>query len=159
MHYYVDGYNFLFRICHKGDPLEKRRDRLIDLLNEELSFLRGRCSLVFDSSEQIRDCPQCAFLDNLEVIYTPRGLNADQYILEIVEQSANPKAMTVVTSDGGLGRQCRHLGSLVMSIEAFIAFILKKTRKKGQTKPAQVNTKAEMERLRKIFEDKLDDNY
>lgn len=158
MHYYVDGYNFLFRICQKGDPLEKRRDRLIDLLNEELGFLKGRCSLVFDSSEQIRDCPQCAFLENLEVIFTPRGLNADKYILEMVEYSSNPKALTVVTSDNDLGRQCRHLGSLVMTIEAFIAFILKKTRKKGESKPTQVNTKAEIERLRRIFEDGLDGN-
>ena len=156
MHYYVDGYNFLFRIFEKIDPLEQKRDQLIDILNEELKFPKGRCSLVFDSSEQIRDSPQCAFLENLEVIYTPRGLTADNYIIELVEHSRNPKAITVVTSDGGLGRQCRHLGSLVMTIEAFIGFILKKTKKSEDTKPSQASSDAEIERLRKIFEKRLD---
>lgn len=156
MHYYVDGYNFLFRIFEKIDPLEKKRDQLIEILNEELKFLKGRCSLVFDSSQQIRDCPQCAFLENLEVIYTPRGLTADNYIIELVEHSRNPKAITVVTSDGGLGRQCSHLGSLVMTIEAFITFILKKTKKSEATKPSQTSSDAEIERLRKIFENRLD---
>ena len=156
MHYYVDGYNFLFRIFEKIDPLEKKRNQLINLLNEELKFLKGRCSLVFDSSEQIRDCPQCAFLENLEVIYTPRGLTADNYIIELVEHSRTPKAITIVTSDNGLGRQCRHLGSLVMTIEAFIIFILKKTKKSEDTKPSQTSSDAEIERLRKIFENRLD---
>ena len=156
MHYYVDGYNFLFRICHKVDPLEEKRNQLIDLLNEELQFLKGRCSLVFDSRDQVRDCPQCAFLENLEVIYTPRGLTADHYIIELVEHSQAPKAITVVTSDSGLGRVCRHLGSHVMTIDDFITFILKKTKKREPSKPQYTSSDAEIERLRKIFEERLD---
>ena len=156
MHYYVDGYNFLFRIFEKIDPLEKKRDQLINILNEELKFLKGRCSLVFDSSEQIRDCPQCAFLDNLEVVYTPKGLTADHYIIELVEHSRIPKALTVVTSDTDLGRQCRRLGSHVMTIEAFIAFVIKKTARTRDPKPSISPSKAEIERLRKIFENRLE---
>lgn len=156
MHYLVDGYNLLFLVCQKQASLESRRDNLIDLLNQELSFLKGRCSLIFDSAEQIRECPECAFVENLEVIYTPKGLTADAYIIELAEQNRAPKTLTVVTSDSGLARQCKHIGTHVLSIEAFLTFIAKKNRKKEKPKPENRATKAEIERLRKIFEERLD---
>ena len=156
MHYYVDGYNFLFRICQTDGALEKRRNRLIDLLNQEVGFLKGRCSLVFDSVKQIRECPECAFLANLEVVYTPKGLTADQYIIELVEHSPSPKMLTIVTSDSGLARQCRHLGAYLMTIEDFIALIIKKSRQKKVEKPTILPSSAEIERLRKIFEKRLE---
>ena len=156
MHYYVDGYNFLFRICNRGAPLEMRRESLIDILNRELRFLKGRCSLIFDSAQQIRNCPQCAFLDNLEVVYTPRDMTADAYIIELVDQSRTPKMLTVVTSDTGLARQCRSLGAHVTTIEAFITLIIKKTAIEEEEKPTQELSDRELERLRKIFEERLD---
>ncbi len=157
MYYLVDGYNLLFRLeSSKKKNLQKRREELIELLNIELACFKSRVSVIFDSAEQIREFPQIAKLDNLEIIYAPKGQTADQYIIELVELSRSPKTLTVVTSDGGLTRQCRHIGSQILTIEAFIAFVIKKNQKKCIGKPCPPQDKKELERLRKIFEERLD---
>lgn len=156
MYYLIDGYNFLFRLAaKKGKSLEERRESLICLLNEQLAPFKGGAAVVFDSAEQIREFAQCAPLDHLEVLYAPKGLTADCYIIELAEQSKSPKTITVVTSDSGLARQCQHIGTNTLSIEDFIALTLKRNKKRPQGKPSYNDSKAEIERLRKIFEDRL----
>lgn len=127
MDYIIDGYNFMFRIQEqKKGSFEKARNTLISLLNEELRIIKTHVSVVFDSSEQIREFAQSAILENIEVIYAPKGLSADEYIIEIVEQSKNPKTLNIVTSDSGLARQCQHLGAKTTSIDDFVALITKR---------------------------------
>lgn len=155
MHYIIDGYNFLFRFRDKYPSLEKNRKQLIDLLSEELFFLKGSCSIVFDSSEATKDYAQTTSHGQLEVIYAPKNLSADEYIVELVENSPAPKTKIIVTSDSGLGAQCKHLGAVVTSIEEFVLLIMKKTRKKDDTKPILKESQPEIERLLKIFEGKL----
>lgn len=157
MYYLIDGYNFLFRIhSSKGKSLEQRRESLIDLLSDELSGFKGQCAIVFDSAEQIRDFPESIRQKNLDVIYAPRGSTADEYIIEMVEQTKNPKSLAVVTSDKGLARQCGHIGSEVFSIEDFLILAAKKKKKKkSSSKPQYRESKQEFERLKKIFEEKL----
>ncbi|NGX37527.1 MAG: hypothetical protein K1000chlam2_00683 [Chlamydiae bacterium] len=156
MYFLIDGYNFLFRLHgEQGQSLEKRRVSLIETLNQELSAFKGNISVIFDSSEQIRDFAQSAKLKNLEVIYAPKGQTADAYIIELAEQNRSPKMLTVVTSDGGLARQCQHIGTQTVSIEEFITFVMKKRKKIPKDKPAYKESTAEMERLMKIFEERL----
>lgn len=156
MIYYIDGYNFMFRLeGSQKRSLEERRCSLIDLLNSALQTLKVPVSIIFDSSETIREFPQCAVLSHLEVLYAPKGLTADAYIIELVDQSANPKIITVVTSDSGLARQCQHLGAKVMPIDEFLAFLLKKQKSAPCEKPSYRECKNERERLRKIFEERL----
>lgn len=153
MHYLIDGYNFLFRILSlKKKSLEKSRESLIEILSAELKDLKGDISLIFDSAQQILDVPQTTILEHLQIVYAPKGLSADQYILELVEQCCNPKTIKVVTSDGDLARQCRYLRAPTLTIEEFIIFILKKKKKKVETKPSYSPPKWELERLLKIFE-------
>lgn len=158
MHYLIDGYNFLFRLSEtKPSSLEEKRASLLIILNEALAEYNLSVSVVFDSSEQVRDYAQSIQSDALEVIYAPKGRSADEYIIELVELKKNPKAETVVTSDGGLARQCKHLGTRVLTIEEFIAFLIQKAKKSQKdTKPAYKETPRSLQRLLKIFEDRLD---
>lgn len=159
MYYLIDGYNFLFRIkSPKGKSLEQRRESLIHLLSEELFPLKGKVAVIFDSSEQMRDFPQWGLSKNLEVIYAPRGSSADTYIIELAEQTKNPDTLTIVTSDQGLAKQCRQIGTKTLSIEDFLAFVAKKKQKKGAGKPNYKESQKELERLRKIFEERLSDD-
>ncbi|NGX39171.1 MAG: hypothetical protein KR126chlam1_00493 [Chlamydiae bacterium] len=157
MHYLIDGYNLLFRIPSEQKlSLKKRREALIEFLGDELRGIKGTLSIIFDSSEQIRDFPQVALSKNLEVIYAPKGRTADEYIIEMVEVSKNPKVLTVVSSDNGLSGQCRHLGAQTQSIEEFLAFAEKKQGRSTSSKPNYRETSSHIERLRKIFEEKLE---
>lgn len=157
MRYLIDGYNFLFRLREtRKQPLEKRRESLIEILDQELSCFKTRILLVFDSSEQICDYAQCAPKKNLDILYAPRGKTADCYIIELVDSDKNPGMVTVVSSDSGLTRQCQHLGAHTLTIEKFLTLVFKKRHKTDRSKkPDYRQSSAEMERLRKIFEERF----
>ena len=158
MDYLIDGYNLMFRVqSDKKSSLEKRRETLIELLNTELSFIKTHVSVVFDSSEQVREFAQKANHPSLDVIYAPKGLSADDYIFELVEQRSNAKTLTVVTSDNELAKRCQHLGAHAQTIEAFLAYVTKKRTPKEVDKPRYTQHPQELERLRKIFEERLSD--
>lgn len=150
----------MFRIKGaKGKSLQQQREYLIELLAEELAAFKGNCAIIFDSAEQIRDFPQSFQLKNIDIIYAPRGRTADEYIIEMIEQTKNPKIYAIVTSDKDLARHCQSIGSEVFSIEDFLLLVKKK--RKGKTKEAKPNyreSKQEFERLKRIFEEKLSDN-
>lgn len=158
MHYLIDGYNFMFRLSEqKPSSLEERRTSLLTLLNEAISSYNLSASIIFDSADQERDFAQSARFGTLEVIYAPKGQTADEYIIELVEITKNPKTETVVTSDGELARKCQYIGAHTLTIEEFIAYLIKKAQKKqATTKPNYQETSKNLERLLKIFEDRLD---
>ena len=52
MHYFIDGYNLLFRIVHAGDDLKTQRDELIQDLIHKVNLLQLDVTLVFDSQYQ-----------------------------------------------------------------------------------------------------------
>lgn len=158
MHYYIDGYNFLFRLQGKAKTaLERKRQSLIDLLNEELSSAHLHVSIIFDSSEQIKDYAQSFRLSHLEIIYAPRNQTADEYIVELIENKKNPKMYTVVTSDTALARECKQNGTYVLSIEEFSALIVTKKQKKQKSslKSSHKEVPSQMKRLLQIFEERL----
>lgn len=154
MRYIVDGYNFLFRTSGKQASLEKKRQILLDLFNEQVATIGLNVCLVFDSSEKLRAYAQRSQLDSLEVIYPTCDQTADDYIVEMVEHCKHPATMTIVTSDTGLARRCSRLGAKTQSIKTFIAFIEKKqvSRLKKKAKTPFKDTNREIMRLLQIFE-------
>lgn len=110
--------------------------------------------LIFDGSHKRDEESGRGYQSPLEIIYTPKGLSADLYILEILECQNNKRAVTLVTNDEGLKRQARALGVNVKSCEDFIHFL---ERKKPKQKSFEVikESKHNFERLLKIFEDNL----
>lgn len=154
MHYYIDGYNFLFRVSKKKLPLEKKRDLILITLNEELEKLRLNTTVVFDSSDGLRDHASRGHLAALEIVYTTKNESADEYIFKAIENAPSPQNETVVTSDRALASKCKYLGAKILSIDQFLTFIKKKKAQKKSLSPIKAfrDSEKEIARLLKIFE-------
>lgn len=128
MHYYIDGYNMLFRLF-QGDDLQKQRNHLINDLNKKISFLQIDVSIVFDATFQIGDRSRSHFR-GLELLFTAEGETADEYIIDEIKQHPHPQRETVVTSDKKLAAHVRRLSAKTESIEDFLSWINKSYQKK-----------------------------
>lgn len=159
MHYYIDGYNLLFRIFEDIDPLREKREIVIEALQDTFSDVKLNLSIVFDSRFELsEDFPTRFSQGPLEIIYSPRGLCADKYILELLSFEKHPKAVTIVTSDNFLAKQAKQIGAKVKDLEDFLEFFNRKrsTKKRKEQKFSQETT-YDFERLLHAFEQKLKD--
>lgn len=118
MHYYVDGYNLIFRRLKLGSDLKAKRDKIVEDLSLKASILKLSASLVFDSQYLNQESTRHHVKD-LEVLYTSIGETADDFILNEIKSSLNPRKITVVTSDKWLAQRARHLHAHAESIEEF----------------------------------------
>jgi predicted RNA-binding protein with PIN domain len=138
MHYYIDGYNLMFRMAQAEDSLQTQRDKIIRSLNSKIQVLGIHAVLVFDSHHVIGEATRCRF-KNLEIVFTSEGETADEYILEALRYSGNSTEHIVVTSDKQLARMLR--GRLVKteSVEKFCEWLntryKNKLRKQKEKKP------------------------
>lgn len=157
MHYLIDGYNLLFALFEKIDPLREKREIVISSLQTALSYTSLDLTIVFDSRFVISDnFPKRFSKSSLEIIYTPSGLCADEYIIELLSCIRHTATETVVTSDKFLSKRVKSLGAKVQTISDFLAYLAKKeaisTKKEEKS---HKETSHEVERLLKIFEEKL----
>ena len=158
MRYWVDGYNLLFRLPLSKESLQTKRERIIYELNEKSSELHLEITLVFDAFDRDRNLDSRSHYDFLEIIYTTSKETADESILESIEHIKNPSTICVVTSDKGLSRKAKNLGANAISLKEFFTLLEKKTKKKERPTPAFQESPKEIERLRKIFEKKLEES-
>jgi len=158
MHYFVDGYNLLFKMLSKKKSLEANRSAIIYTINEISLNLHLQITLVFDATFQKERLGMVrTHYDALEIIYTA-DKDADSYILEEIEYAKSPSQITVVTSDRELAHKANQLGAHSQSISQFIAWLNhKKAKQKSRlSKPlAFKDSNSQIERLLKIFEEKL----
>lgn len=155
MHYLVDGYNLLF-FLKKSDPFQKNRDFLIDSLNELAKNQRSAITLVFDGDYEWGDQSGLAYFSHLLVAFSPKNQTADEYILEKISYSSTPSLYTVVSEDQGLLRSAKSLSARTKSIESFLHWLKKCNKTSDEEKPQKEN-EIHLERLRKIFEKRLQD--
>src|SRR5215472_7359129 len=105
MAYIIDGNNVMGQTpgWHRDKP--KARRLLLEKLAEFARFKRMRVIAVFDGApDQL--VPEGSAFRGVKVMYAVRDSNADGRIERLVEDSQNPRGLTVVTSD-------RHLAFLV----------------------------------------------
>lgn len=157
MHYIVDGYNLFFRIENQVLPLDQKRETFIESLSYEISTLKLNVTLIFDSGMTHQESfPTKKQLEGLEVIFSPQGLSADEYILELLDYQKS-HTETIVTSDRELAQKVKFLGGKTQTIESFLKMILhkqKKTHSREEKKHIQ-ESDANIARLLHIFEKKL----
>jgi predicted RNA-binding protein with PIN domain len=136
MHYYIDGYNLLFRQLHVGEDLKYQRKALTDYLQKTINVISLSATLVFDSQFQ-PDEGSKHYLDGLEVVFTNIGETADDYILSELKNHHRPSQCTVVTSDKKLATLSRRQLAATVSVEDFLTFINKryKNARRGQVVP------------------------
>lgn len=133
MHYYIDGYNLLFKIVSAGEDLQKQRTRLIQDLRSKIEILKLDAVLVFDSHYQPSASTRLHYND-FEVVFTDEGETADDYILSKLKSSPNPAQETVVTSDKRLAWRARRKLAKTESVEEFISWLNKRVKNKLQPK-------------------------
>lgn len=157
MRYLIDGYNLFFKLEEEILPLEEKREEFLSLFDQVIVQLKLNVLVIFDSHfENSKHFASKRKLSHLEVSFSPKNLSADEYILELLEWNA--KQTTLVSSDRELSKRGSFLGAKTISIEAFVAFIIKKQQgalPKG--KPIMQESKGNFERLLKEFEKRLDE--
>jgi predicted RNA-binding protein with PIN domain len=154
MHYFIDGYNFLFQLYEEIDPLREKREEVIQHLQGILQDLRLNATIVFDSHHrQSFSFPTRFEKNDLEIIYTPSGQTADAYIIEALTWNKHNHTKTVVTSDKHLAVKVKSLGAKVLSIDQFIKMIIKKSSlpRNKETKVTE-ETPHDFKRLLEAFE-------
>lgn len=152
MRYLIDGYNLLFYLTKKCNPLHQYRRDLISYFAHSVSSLD--VVLVFDGNDPHEKHSTKHHIEELEIIYTPQHITADHYIFEEVQLHKHTRKITVVSNDQELVRSCKSLGAHVLSLTEFLSYIAKKKTKRKKTKPFQ-EAPQEVSRLLKIFEKKL----
>ena len=119
MHYYIDGYNLLFRLLGSKGNLQNQRDLIIQQLNDKISLTHIDATVVFDAPFQAGGYERFRF-GELEILFTNQGETADEYILNELQHSSKPRQEIVVTSDKTLAMHARHFLARTESVEAFM---------------------------------------
>lgn len=127
MHYFIDGYNLLFRFIHAGEDLKTQREQLIKELQLKVNLLKLDATLVFDSHFHPEKGSR-THLGSLGLVYTDLGETADEFILQELKECPNPALHTVVTSDKKLAWLCRRRLGKTISAEEFTSSINKRYR-------------------------------
>lgn len=137
MHYYIDGYNLLFR-SHSGNvdanDFRSCRESLIDILNAKIAGLKLHVTVVFDS-QYIPGEGSRSHFKHLEILYTPSGMTADDFILRELQFCPAPERKIVITSDKLLAAKARHCNARTESIDEFLGWLNK--RHKNKLKPGK----------------------
>lgn len=156
MYYLIDGYNFLFSLLDSKQSLAAQREKIIFFIKKQFTIFELSGSLIFDGSRCRDEESGISYPSPLEVVYTPKGQTADNYIIEKIESGKKQDQFTVVTNDRGLIANCRPLGAKIVSNRDLIRWLQEKNKKRKKTaKISIVETKQNIDRLLKAFEDKL----
>ena len=161
MNYVIDGYNLFFRIEDEVNPLEKKRELFIAALSDALEHLHLHATLIFDSHRRHAAIfPTKKDLPALEIIFSPKGLSADEYILERLTIEKRPQSQIIVTSDRELSERAKHLGAKTKTIESFFEMLVERSAKKipKQEKKIERESSHHFNRLLQAFEKKLRDD-
>lgn len=125
MHYYIDGYNLMFRVVRAGDDLQSQRIKIIKDLNAKVHLLQIEATIVFDAQYQLGETSRTHFKD-LEIFFTAEGETADEYILRHIKGVSHPENCTVVTSDKRLAWAVRRRLAKTESVEEFLGWLNKR---------------------------------
>lgn len=155
-YFFIDGYNLLFNWSEETESLQIRREHLVAWIQQTFLQINLKGTIVFDGSHRRDEEYGLSYPSPMEVAYTPKGQTADQYILEQVELSKNKKLVVVVTNDQMLKKHASCFGVKTMSNQAFLQWVAKKKgQKRKKTKGIFQESAAQVERLVKIFEERL----
>ncbi|MGR3912693.1 MAG: NYN domain-containing protein [Candidatus Rhabdochlamydia sp.] len=158
MHYWIDGYNFFFRVNQGEGKVKGQEEMLLETLHEAQLLLGMEMTVVLDGKERNPAEPLLRNVASLRIVYTPFHQTADRYIIDMLECRIKRVQTTVVSSDKALLKLASENGARVQTIEAFIQMILRKQGKKhrlAQEKKAPSSPPSEMQRFLKIFEARL----
>lgn len=139
MHYYIDGYNLLFSLFGPVmSDFTSRRDWLIQTLNAKVELLGLEISLVFDSHFCEGNGSRSHF-HHLEILYTSKGVSADDFIIKKIKQSVDPTKTVLVSNDRELTFRARNLLANTQTLDEFINWLDKRYKNKAQRKSRPIS--------------------
>ncbi len=120
----IDGYNVIYTdeklrrtACR---DLQRAREGLVDRLERYLRGRRLQITLVFDGRGGITEA-EALVAGKLQVVYSAGSQTADEVIVNTLQNSGNPAAYIVVTSDmADIGNTARGLGCEVIGSKRFL---------------------------------------
>ena len=122
MHYFIDGYNLMFRVLRAEGDLQKQRETIIEDLETKINALQLDVTLVFDAQYQSEEASRSHKL-GLEILFTNARETADDFILQALKEETKPHRQTVVTSDKQLARLARRHHARTETVEEFISWL------------------------------------
>ena len=144
----IDGYN----VIHADDELKsivrtdlrRARKELSDRIARYLKRRKIRVTLVFDGHGGLTDV-DIPVPGTFQILYSCSGQTADELILQILRESRNPRAFTVVTSDmADIGREAGAMGAEVLSSRDFLERIRERS-SPGDPASEEVDTKEDVD--------------
>ncbi len=153
MYFLIDGYNLIFSLIKSKESLKTLRSQVIVSLQKLFTKRKISGTLVFDGAHLREEESGLSYSSPLIIAYTPKGQSADEYIVEQIKGSSHPKQMIVITNDRGLQGHAKSYGAKVQPNDEFIQWLHKPQKRKKQIEPR--DTQQNLDRLLKIFEDKL----
>lgn len=130
----IDGYNLMHaagfaRERYAPGELEQERVRFLDWLWRRLPpGLRGRTVVVFDGGGSDNQYVGQAAFRELRLLFSPRGLEADDLLEELIEQHSSPRQLQVISSDHRLHRAARGRKATCLDSEDFLATLARLAR-------------------------------
>ena len=115
----VDGYNMIYQWPELRElaaiDIDAARGKLLDLLSNYQGYTGYKMTVVFDAYRTERTPESVSAYDNMEVVFTRKGVTADGFIERQVHEMAGKYRITVATSDGLEQLTVLRLGALRMS--------------------------------------------
>lgn len=155
MYYLIDGYNLIFTLIQSKESLQSLRQKVVRNLQMQFAKRGISGTLVFDGTHRRDEQSGLSYSSPLTIAYAPKGQSADDYIVECIEIAKNPKQITVVTNDRGLIMHAKSHGAKVQSNDAFIHWLEKRKKRRKEVEPKE--TQQNIDRLLKIFEERLEE--
>ena len=122
----VDGYNLLhvsgiFGPAGAPPTLEQSRLALLEFLAASLSGpVRKKTTVVFDAAAAPPGLPSQLVHAEILVRFAPRKQTADDLIADLIAQEADPRHLTVVSSDHAVQRSARQRGAKFVDSEVWL---------------------------------------
>lgn len=134
MHYFIDGYNLMFRLSMMKETLQAEREQFIADLYAKIQVARLDVTIVFDA-QYSEGLGSRSHLDCLEICFTDEGETADDYIINELGSTPNPREEIVVTSDNNLAWRARRMHAKTEQVEEFMRWLDHRYRKKKKDLP------------------------
>ena len=156
MRYFLDGYNLFFRICDEVLPIDQKKQEWLASFCEFLKLADLDVLIVFDatptspSTTTGRD-----YVGKVEIVYAPRGLDADTFLVELCCGVKFASQVTVVSEDRKLLKRIKDVGSIPMDLKVFFQLLRDKTAISPSEDKDHRFTSQETDRWHKIFEKRL----
>lgn len=168
MHVIIDGYNVIFkdrelaRLMDKSQ-LEQARNELVARVSRYQASTSDKVTVVFDGVHNVWSDVQ--HRGQIRIRYSRRPQKADNIIMGVIRDEANPGGVKVVSSDNEIRSVARAYSARVMKAEEFLEALDKLARKEsGETAALEPGekfgkkiSKREVESWMKVFKDIKDE--